>query len=546
MATKNIRKKLNLNVHNKFELTLIDKDGKVKQKAYAYNVVLDKFWYALLYISKGQVQFGYQIGIGTGSGTPAATDTALFTELVKASCSVQSSTKEYPTSTFIYQATFPASATYVGTITEVGMYYHLYYHGQISSQHEYGYWTHALLQDSEGGTITITKTDTDTLIITSTVYVTITSSDFVLAPASDNNILNMFTGMTQKIWGNKGYNASYPGLPAIVPFNPDAAVKLGTDIKYTTDYAFAIVDNSGADSYDDSAKTVTWDTARIPESSGLNGHMLWALCITGLGYILLPNTSFFPVYTTANTLVGTGDSSEDTFICPIPLFVEDTDVVKVAGVTKTRNTDYTIEHDGNSVVDTASMISRRAIILSDTMTIDGYAAVPFSKSPKSYDSHVVYGISDTIPLVLDIGSAVKCNKLYLSKICSGRSSSGESSIATIYLESSTDNISWTPVLTIAETTYAGSTTGAVPTGGPEFSFTEVTARYWRLRATFSGTYKTLVMDNNTDEWWLGYVGQGIIFASPPATDEIITIAANVEVPWKTSDYVIDIGLTLEF
>jgi len=533
-------KKIDMRVHNKYELTLLGPDGKVKQKAYAYNVVLNEFWNGLLNRYNASYPddtlcFCGKIGIGTGSGTPAVTDTGLFTALTTAAASVVSASRQFPTSTFVYNATFAASASYVGTITEVGLQY-------LFESNTYVYYSHALLQDAEGSPITIVKTDVDTLIVTATVYVTITSTDFVLVPAAYNRLLSFFVTSTDTLRRRMSLAAT--------PWLPDGLMNLGISyLNYiATQYNWYGNMNMVPTTIDVTAKTLAYATVRIPVGSLLDGHRMWAFWIWDIGYVLLPNVSLFPAYTTANTLVGTGDGVTTEFDCPIPLFVEDTDVVKVAGVTKTRGTDYTIEHDGNSIKEFSAAASSRAKIISPIITFGTYAAVPFLNgfneyNNSSYYSLNNYGISETEPLVIDMGASVPCNTLHISKMCG----LGGTATATIYLERSDDNEAWTSVLTIASGSYS-TTTGATPTGGPEFTFTEVSARYWRLRAEFTSTWRKLgiYLYGATDAWWLGHIGQGIVFTTAPAVDALITIAANVDTPWKTADYVIDYSFTLSF
>jgi hypothetical protein len=449
---------------------------------------------------------------------------------------IQEQLRVFPTSTFIYTATFPASASYTGDITEVGLQYK--WHSSYSG-YSYYYYSHALIQDAEGNPITITRTDTDTIIVTATVYVTITSSDLVLTDATSNKLLDYFVTMTTSI-----RQAQYFVFPTFLPKNvPLTATEFSSSYGNTYNLEYKYLASSSDDA---TAKTITWGTTRIAEASELNGHQIAAVWLMDIGYVPLPNATLFATYTTANTQVGIGDGSEDTFVCPIPCFVENTDVVKIAGVTKTRGTDYTIEHDGNSIKDIACMASSKATIISPKITAEDYSYVtPFANGFNHLSSTTFFGISDTQPLVLDMGEAVSCNTLYLAKICSMDDS--YTTTAVIYLEYSTNNIDWITALTIASTTYARRT-GTVPTGGPEFTFTEVSARYWRLRAEFSArtTLGLYQYQSDADVWWLGHVGQGIVFTTPPATDEIITIAADVASPWKTADYVIDCGFTLSF
>ena len=70
-----------VSLHNKFDWVLEDsKTGKVKQQGTAYNVVLNRYYDTLPTTNALRLN---AIFLGTGTGTPAATDTGLFTFLAK-------------------------------------------------------------------------------------------------------------------------------------------------------------------------------------------------------------------------------------------------------------------------------------------------------------------------------------------------------------------------------------------------------------------------------------------------------------------------------
>lgn len=159
-------------IHNRFDVEVIDANtGKVKDKAVGYNVICNRLWSKLLSTSWAYFQY---IHYGSGSGTPSASDTSLFTFVGAKqidTTTTNTTTVVKPSITWdfengVYSITHKmvlGSTEANGvTITEVGI-------GDSSSASSLC--THAMLQDMNGNQISITKTDTDILNIYATVYV---------------------------------------------------------------------------------------------------------------------------------------------------------------------------------------------------------------------------------------------------------------------------------------------------------------------------------------------------------------------------------------
>lgn len=158
--TPTVKADLNASIHNRFDVEVIDaKTGKIKQKAYAENVILNKRWSSYL---NGR-WFRY-IHYGSGSGTPSASDTQLF-NFVDA-VAATGGTENIDTANHVYavqQKIVLSETTAVGiTITEVGI-------GATNASTELC--THAMLKDANGNQISIAKTSTDIVNIYATVFV---------------------------------------------------------------------------------------------------------------------------------------------------------------------------------------------------------------------------------------------------------------------------------------------------------------------------------------------------------------------------------------
>lgn len=154
-----------VSLHNKFHFELLDtKTGKLKQEAWAYNVVTNLYYTTLQ--SKNQLIIS-DIEVGTGTGTPEVTDTALFHYLGQ---KLGTRGNVTPLGNYRYSQTLTTTFTeneVNGTLTEVGLC-----SSNTTSAHQM--YTHAMLTDSEGHAISIVKTAADRLTVTATLYLSLT------------------------------------------------------------------------------------------------------------------------------------------------------------------------------------------------------------------------------------------------------------------------------------------------------------------------------------------------------------------------------------
>lgn len=150
---------LNASIHNRFDVEVIDtKTGKIKQQAYGENVILNNLW------SKINAQYFGYIQYGTGSGTPAATDTRLFAFL--GGKAAGDFVDNNDTANHVYSARKKITLSEIeavgSTITEVGI---------ASGSTATDLLTHAMLKDMNGNQISIAKTSTDIVNIYATIFV---------------------------------------------------------------------------------------------------------------------------------------------------------------------------------------------------------------------------------------------------------------------------------------------------------------------------------------------------------------------------------------
>lgn len=149
-------------IHNRFDIEVVDaKTGKVKQKAYAENVICQAYWDFIFNWSTNRTE-GWFVNIcyGSGTGNPASTDTKLFSAVGYKEATTVS--LNYRTAEHLFRASKKIvldETTAIGvSFTEVGI-------GTSSK-----IYTHAMLRDMNGNQITLLKTDTDILTIVATVF----------------------------------------------------------------------------------------------------------------------------------------------------------------------------------------------------------------------------------------------------------------------------------------------------------------------------------------------------------------------------------------
>ena len=152
-----INAKLNASIHNRFDIEVINAEtGEVRRRAQAENVICNGYWSALGNACKS-------IAVGSGNGTPSATDSTLFTPLKSYSglnwTWDNSKIGDGVMSVTIGPATILETELVGSTITELG-------YGTTSE-----IYTHAMLKDSNGNQVSIAKTATDIIKVYCTIFV---------------------------------------------------------------------------------------------------------------------------------------------------------------------------------------------------------------------------------------------------------------------------------------------------------------------------------------------------------------------------------------
>lgn len=161
-----------MNIHNRFDIEVKDSvTGEVKQRAYAENIILDALWTKLF--GTTSAYFAY-LNLGTGTGTLAASRTALFTHLASLQLTGTPTVAASLGDGYMScrRSVQILENQYIGQVlSEIGIA-----HTSGSSYLV----THALLRDMNGNVTTITKTATDIITFYATVYIRMPISADVL------------------------------------------------------------------------------------------------------------------------------------------------------------------------------------------------------------------------------------------------------------------------------------------------------------------------------------------------------------------------------
>ena len=293
----NFKKEMTCSLHNRFDIEVVDSvTGKVKERAQAENIILNKLW---TYMFAPSTWFNY-IHFGTGAGTPAVTDTTLFTFLAGVAGGTATYTYDFDEKWVSAKRTIQLSETqYVGsTITEVGIGY-----SATSST----LCTHAMLKDMNGNSISITKSNTDIINIYATVFAhwhDVGGDDSIsIVSRSGNNILLYMLGLQA-------------GMTSILP----AYICAETEKIYGK-YAYSDTSYAGSVAYNATNKTATFTAQRLAAGVGnmaysgirLISMRVWNALIFSSDLVMKVGGTWFSGSTIVGEAIATGDGSIKDF-----------------------------------------------------------------------------------------------------------------------------------------------------------------------------------------------------------------------------------------
>lgn len=524
---------------NNYRLQHIDTiTGETLHDLEFHNVVLDQIIDAVIYgdnYPTGSNYFG--IAIGDGSGIPSASDTKLFHEIKKFTegtdgITGKCSKKNNNTLLFSVSLTIPAETSEVYDISEVGVCFQ-------NENDGYPLVTHALILDSEGNPITVKKKDTDKIILNCELYMTFESEgienfnvDHFVENSSNSGTLAiqyLFGAATsleaQRVsnswyWSGSGGGRYFTNCPSTyqLPWDDDW-VK------------------------DKNAKTLTVKFGPSRLSEFPMPTYIRGITFGRLGTIKLPNETIFPRYKVSKITVGIGDGETTKFKCPLNYFINESETIYVGADEKIRDVDYTIDNEANQDELIELSAGNEAIISGGYNTF----GVPFFRKPfgtvhlisNSGGSFGVGRMDASHPLYLDFREPVKLNTL--------RVPLGDHGTFTLSGRN-TEEEDWTLI---------GQFTPNNENN--HYNFDLCYYRYIKLTSTtsnesvgFENEWDGYISRNNTIEeckkncYFIGYVGDGIEFTTPPPEGAVITMDAYTDLPFISPNNVVDISTTLTF
>ena len=498
----------NIKFKNNYRLQHIDTiTGETLHDLEFHNVVLDQI---IDFVIHSIERYGFGIAIGDGSGIPSASDTKLFHEIKKFvgggnGVTGKCSKKDNNTLLFSVSVTIPASASEVYDISEVGVYFR---NNTLV--------THALILDSEGNPIIVKKKDTDKIILNCELYVTFESEGI------ENFNIDNFAE----------YSSDSGTL--VIPYHFGAATSLEAQrISNYSSSSYNLPDKDWVKDKNAKTLTVNFGPSRLPEYS----MPAYIRGITfGLGTIKLPNEAIFPRYKVSNITVGIGDGETTKFKCPLNYFIQESETIRVGADEKIRNTDYTIDNEANQDELIELSAGNEAIISGGfTGSYPPLFRKPFGRSSTSYG--VAY-FNESKPLYLDFKESAKLNTL--------RVPSSSEGTFTLFGRN-TEEEDWALI---------GQFTPNNENN--HYNFDLCYYRYIKLTSTkqtpymyrgggsgYNSSYDTIEKCKEGC-YFIGYVGDGIEFTTPPPEGAVITMDAYTDLPFVSPNNVLDISATLTF
>jgi len=516
-------------MHNKYHLILTDsKTGAVKSEAVAYNIVCDQYYENLNMKLVQSYQYTISdIAVGTGTGTPAVTDTGLFNMISRKGFTRgpvlklgQNQYSEEITATFTENEAN-------GLLTEVGVWAWTdsYRHALIS---------HAMLTDSEGHTITIEKTNTDRLTVVCTLYLTITYPQ-ILEPqpfCPGNRYLSVAAAESANI-----QSISYSDCPNFIRnFLGAADINSRNSMGYCLSegtYTYGMEYNNAYDvnhsvGVDETATNTGYRlSGRRAESTALN--LISTYQIKGLAYFLgnirFPNHTLFPPKEL--TLEKTADGSTTDFNFGIPELMQSPVSVYIDNVLQDPSTytwygkDYTINPQAWISQSGKYLVEHANITIKDWSGVKGPCPNQFWASNRLMDANAYFLYDFGSPYTVDTFKHTMYQYVY--------------SNTWFVLEYSDDKETWTEAARITGTGASDFTTQTV-------TFSPISARYWRTRTNGFPSNYSYGSDSPVFSIYVGAFDSPkpqLRFNTAPASGAIVRVVAKTEYPLKNSNWIID-------
>lgn len=537
----------NITMHNTYTIYK-EIEGVVTKEAEFNNIVVKK---GKELFAKGN--YIYALAAGSGSTVPSESDTALSKYLWSTTTIENIQLPEIVENMWElkFRFKFPATTSYVGTITELALY-----SSSINSNY---IMTRALIKDTEGNPISITKTDIEVLYVDIHMQMRLSSnSHLVWIPhyfryKNDHSLIAAFPNFSNMFMYACG---AYPD-----EFTDGR--RLGSKVTPTMTYS------TSTDTMQASKGRFTTDN--MPNQTYINAIILIPdggtySANNPMACWKFPDSDVFPPVTLANMRVGTGDGETTEFVPPLNFWMKDTEKIYVDNVLQIRGVDYTCDHINNLSGQYALMPSNFCKIKnkikreSSATNVSHYGYHPLKGGYIQNYSGWSEGTSYTYyslewdnehplewELIEDPQIPIDADTFVMQGITArhGTFSSYNMQGVKFTLSYSVDGQSWNEIETYTQTTPES-------VASYTFRFETVRAKYWKLSVDMSEAkfttirnYSVCCNDNNKLSY-LRKQGKPIVFAKPPENGAIITMEADIDRPMKNENFVIDVNPTFSF
>lgn len=512
-----LSRELRMGIHNRFDIEVVDVEtGEIKQKAQAFNVVCNSFFTSIYRTTATNIQFG------SGTGTPSATDTALFHYEGVTNTNGGSDTLDYSREKDgIWVRVLKRrilNTEYVGvSISEIGL---------ATSSSGSTLVTHAMLQDMNGNPITIAHTSTDIINVYCSVYLHYDGQHSDIKLYGHVNGPYPRQGIFKWLLGNVNTENSYyetGDYPCLFTGKGVPACTMSKHSQSTWYYPMFKINVSATDN------VVKYTSAQIPtDQKNYNGIHFLGICESGLmdtasptfekltNVLIEVGGTTIPPFAITGESVGVGDGATTKFktkyFMPYNAKVYVNNVEQTSGVTvkKLGNASITAGTEGavqccgdTGYRDIAYLIPRHPddleFIMPPIYTANfGQASI----YPQQYSYNLRYN-SVIECLIPEVG-------LYNVYADNGT------------VKGSNDGVTWYDVST-------SRTNSQMDQSGAHY-------RYYKYVGTSNYAYV----------YFNAYDGYNIIFDNPPAQGDVITIDYTTDYIPKDSDHVLDVELTFTF
>lgn len=489
------------------------------------------------------------LAVGSGTTEPAITQTELISDLWSVSADSGSKVIEWVddytvkgTATY----TFPATSSYVGNVTEVGL-------GTVSVYTSENIWTRALLTDSEGQSISFNKTDIDILIVTVTAEVSLTSNSpgfyIFRKPYFLKRIIGDGVTAPNK-WGS-AFHIYMTGSPCLARYI--------ADIELLPIYNSSALDQSlgygawGIARVENNTCYMRLDTTRMLSTTITSETYYRYFVIPRIGYWDLKNASVFPPYTITGLSIGTGDGATTQFTNPLNYFKAESEKIYKNGVQLTRDVDYTIDNIGNKdclpeltymhkFVKATSGLDLQIVNSCQPLIFPASIRGQYPVDASRYC--IMFNYANPIYIELEEETVFNCFKANLLRVLR-RDSSGSGSNSNVpagtvfYVDYSLNGEDYIELTSVATADTTGTFT---------HDFEGVAAKYWRVRTSYNGgtNYYICGPDNAEDPLTLNRKSPYIVFTEAPADGDILTMDVDMDLIMKNANFVVDVSCQFNF